>query len=197
MILPAIQIYYLATLDALITALLTATLYLFCFCAGRKAYIGAMFTLSTSFLLTFVSIFILPVLVGFELIVKRSLKRSFIVIGGVIVIHSLLYIFTGYNALQAFHTASVYENPKGFMLFVDPVNYFFTRIEDVAEIILFLGPFLFILLIRGLKKIQFQPLAVLTVLGCGTLIAMYATGAWRTARQRGLVCLFIRFFCFR
>lgn len=187
---PAIQIYYLASLDALITALLTGTLYLFCFGSGRKAVAGAVVMLSSSFLLTFVSLFILPVLVGFDLIVKRSLKRSVIVIGSLIAIYTLVYFLTGYNAVQSFRTASLYENPRGFMLFVDPVNYMFTRIEDVAEIIFFFGPFLLVILMRGLKGLKFRPLNVLTVLGCVTLLAMYATGAWRTG-ETARACAFI------
>lgn len=81
-LLPAVQIYYLASLDALITPLLTGTLYLFCFGAGRKAVVGATLMLTGSFLLTFVSLFILPVLIGCDLIVRRSGKRSFVTIGG-------------------------------------------------------------------------------------------------------------------
>jgi hypothetical protein len=190
LLLPAVQIYYLATLDALITGLLMATLYLFCFCERRLARPIAILTLSASFLLTFVSVFILPVLVCFELIVKRDLKRSVAVIGGAAVIHCLLYFFTGYNAFHAFHAASLYENPSGFMLFVNPVNYFFTRIEDVAEILLFFGPFLFVLFVRGVKNFNFTPLNVLTILGCLTLLAMFATGAWRTG-ETARACAFI------
>jgi len=188
-LLPAIQIYYLATLDALITALLTGTIYLFCFGAGRRASVGAICMLTASFLLSFASLFILPVLVGFDLIVRRSLKRSFIIIGGLLTAHILFYLL-GYNAVQSFRTASLFENPDGFMLFADPVNYLFTRVEDVAEITLFFGPFLLVLLLRGLKDFRFSPLNVLTVLGCATLLGMYLTGAWRTG-ETARACAFI------
>ena len=189
-LLPAVQIYYLATLDAIVAALLTGTLYLFCFGVGKRAVVGAVFMLVTAFLLTFVSLFILPVLVVFELITRRQLNRSLILIGGVIFAHLILYLFTGYNAVESFHTATIYENPKGFMLLVDPVNYFFTRLEDVAEIILFFGPFLFVLFIRGIKGFDFQPLHILTILGCVTLLLMYITGAWRTG-ETARACIFI------
>lgn len=199
LLLPAVQIYYLASLDAFITAFLTGTLYLFCFGAGRRAVLGATAMLSAAFLLTFVSLFILPVLIGFDLIVRRSLRRSFLTIGGLAAIHILLYLFTGYNALQSFHTASVFENPNGFMLFVNPANYLFTRLEDVAEILFFFGPFLSILFIRGLKtnfgiwpvaNLRLRPLSVLTVLGCGTLLGMYIAGAWRTG-ETARACAYI------
>lgn len=189
-LLPAVQIYYLATIDAVVVALLMGVLYLFCFGKGPWAVAGAVAMLSTSFLLTFVSLFILPVLVGFDLLINRSLRRSVIVLGAVGSFYVLLYLLTGYNALMSFRTASHYENPLGFMLLVDPANYFFTRIEDVAEILFFLGPFLLVLFIRGLRGMRFRPLDVLTVLGCLSLLGMYVTGAWRTG-ETARACAFI------
>lgn len=198
-LLPAVQIYYLASLDALIVALLTGVLYLFCFGKGRWSVAVASLLLIGSFLLTFVSLFILPVLVGFDLIVRRSLKRSLMVIGGLIGVHVLFYLLTGYNAWLVFREASHYENPKGFMLFVDPVNYLFTRVEDIAEILFFLGPFLLTLFIRGMRSkfhlrpladLRLRPLFVLTVLACVSLLGMYAVGAWRTG-ETARACAYI------
>lgn len=198
-LLPAVQIYYLASLDALIVALLTGVLYLFCFGKGSKSAAGAVVLLTASFLLTFVSLFILPVLVGFDLIVRRSLKRSLYVIGGMIGIHALFYLLMGYDGWHSFRNASLYENPKGFMMFVDPINYLFTRFEDVAEIIFFFGPFLLVLLVRGVRaKFQLRPLVdlrqrpllVLTLLGCVSLLGMYAAGAWRTG-ETARACAYI------
>ncbi len=198
-LLPAVQIYYLATIDALIVALLTGVLYLFCFGKGYRSAAGAVILLTVSFLLTFVCLFILPVLVGFELIVKRSLKRSLIVIGWMVGIHVLFYLLLGYDAWHSFRNASLYENPKGFMLFVDPVNYLFTRFEDIAEIIFFFGPFLLILMVRGFREkfhvrpladLRQRPLLILAVLGCVSLLGMYAAGAWRTG-ETARACAYI------
>ena len=198
-LLPAVQIYYLASLDALIVALLTGVLYLFCFGKGSKSAAGAVVLLTASFLLTFVSLFILPVLVGFDLIVRRSLKRSLYVIGGMIGIHALFYLLIGYDGWHSFRNASLYENPKGFMMFVDPINYLFTRFEDVAEIIFFFGPFLLVLLVRGVRAkfklrplvdLRQRPLLVLTLLGCVSLLGMYAAGAWRTG-ETARACAYI------
>jgi hypothetical protein len=189
-LLPAVQIYYLASMDALVAALLTAALYLFCFGKGSKSVAGAAVAISASFLLTFVTLFILPVLAGFELIVKRSFKRSAIVAAVIAAVHLLLYFGLGYDAVQSFRTASLFENPQGFMLFVDPANYFFTRLEDVAEIIFFFGPFLAILSVRGLKDLKNRPLNVIAALGCATLVGMFVTGAWRTG-ETARPCLFL------
>jgi len=146
--------------------------------------------LPVSFLLTYVSLFILPVLVGFDLIMRRSLKRSVIVIGSVVLVHLLLFLITGYDAFHAFREASHFENPKGFMLFVDPANYLFTRLEDVVEIIFFFGPFLTILFYRGIRDFKLKSLDVLTALGCVTLMGMYLVGAWRTG-ETARACAYI------
>ncbi|CAN5312056.1 hypothetical protein BH10ACI3_BH10ACI3_17010 [soil metagenome] len=185
-LLPAIQVYYLATIDAVIATIVIAAIYLFCFGKGWKSVAGAAVLMTASFLMTFVSLFMLPVMVGFDLIVRRSIRRSLIVVGTLAAVHLVFYFATGYDALHAFRTASHFENPDGFMLFVDPWNYFFTRIEDVSEILFFFGPFLIVLFVRGLKSyggvkgILASPLTVLTFLGCGTLPAMWAVGAFRT-----------------
>jgi len=188
--LPVIQIYYLATLDALIASILIAALYFFCFGRSRGSIAAATALVSTSFFMTFVSLFILPVLVGFELLVKRSLKRSAVLVCGVIAFHVLLYWFTGYDAVRAFRTASAFENPRGFMLLVEPVNYLFTRIEDIAEIVFFLGPLLLILFFRGLTNLRERPHLILTLLGCGTFGAMLASGAFRTG-ETARACMFL------
>ena len=190
LLLPAIQIYFLATLDALVVSLLTATLYFFCFGKGPRSVAGALVLLVSSLMLTFVSIFILPVLAGYDLVVRRSIKRSAILIGGIACVYTLIYLTTGYDAYHSFRAASLYENPKGFMLFVDPVNYVFTRIEDVSEILFFLGPFLLVLVVRGVRKLDLHPLKVLTVLACLSVLGMYAVGAWRTG-ETARACAFI------
>lgn len=189
-LLPAVQIYYLASIDAVIAALLTIALYLFCFRDGGKSAAGAAAALTASFLLTFVSLFMLPVLIGFEVLTKRTVKRSAIVVGSVVGFHLLLYLTFGYSAWRSFRTASLFENPEGFMLFADPANYFFTRFEDIAEIIFFFGPILAILFVRGFKNIATRPLNLLAGLAIVTMLAMFVTGAWRTG-ETARACLFL------
>jgi hypothetical protein len=123
-------------------------------------------------------------------VVRRSIKRSALVLGTLVGFHVCLYLVTGYNAWHSFRAASAFENADGFMLFVDPWNYLFTRIEDVAEIVFFFGPFLSVLFIRAAREIRLRPLDVLTVLGCLTVLAMYVSGAWRTG-ETARACVFI------
>jgi hypothetical protein len=189
-LLPAVEVYYLATIDAVITSLLIAVLYLFCFGKGRWTVAAAAAILTASFLLTYVSLFVVPVLLGYELIVRKSLKRFTLVVGVVVGIHALLYFATGYNAWAAFREASHFENPNGFMMFVDPVNYLFTRLEDVSEILFFFGPFLIVLFWHGMKRIEFTPLFTLSVLGITTLLGMFLVGAFRTG-ETARACAFV------
>ena len=148
--------------------------------------------LITSFFLTFVSLFVLPVLVLFDLWQRRSIKRSVFVLACLLVFHLLAYWLVGYNALVSFHTASHYENPNGFMLFIAPVNYLFTRLEDIFELAVFLGPWLLLLIWRGLKGgwPQRSALYRLSLLGIGTLLTMFITGAFRTG-ETGRAAMFI------
>jgi len=189
-LLPAVEVYYLATIDAVITSLLIAVLYLFCFGRSRWAVPAAAFILTISFLLTYVSLFILPVLLGYELITKRSIRRFAVVLATIIGVHAVLYFATGYNGWAAFREASHYENPNGFMLFVDPANYLFTRLEDVSEILFFFGPFLIVMFWRGMKRIELTPLFTLSILAIATLLGMFVVGAWRTG-ETARACAFI------
>ena len=160
--------------------MLVASLYFFCFGKRRMTTAAASLLLTGSFLLTYVSVFLLPVLVGFDVIVRRSVRRSATVLGVIVAAHVGLYLVTGYDAWHAFREASHFENPNGFMAMVDPVNYLFTRLEDVSEILLFLGPFLAIVCYRGLRRSEVTPLVTLTYLAILTLGGMYLAGAWRT-----------------
>ena len=189
-LLPAVQVYYLATIDAVVTSLLIAVLYLFCFGRSRWAAPAAAVVLTLSFLLTFVSVFIVPALIGYDLIIKRSVRRTTVVLVTVIGIHTLLYLTTGYNGWAAFREASHFENPNGPMPLVDTVNYLFTRLEDVAEILFFLGPFLLVMFWRGMRRFSLTPLFTLTALAIVTLLGMFLVGAWRTG-ETARACAFI------
>ena len=97
-----------------------------------------------------------------------------------------MYLGAGYNAWESFRTASRFENEQGFMLFALPYDYLFTRIEDVAELILFLGPLLLVLVVRALRDVGLrslparEPMVLLMYLAVATQAAMFLAGTWRT-----------------
>src|SRR5207244_7060632 len=71
--------------------------------------------------------------------------RSALLVGlAIAIVVSALAFFTtyrvwGYDHIQAFLTASRLENRSGFLLLHRPLVYVMTRIEDIAEIVLFLS----------------------------------------------------------
>jgi len=194
LLLPAVQIYYCAALDALMAALMLGVLWAVghsrdgvAVAAGAACLFGASF-------LTFGACFLGPVLMGYEVFAPRSVRRSVAMLLAVGLIYLAMASMCGFDYLRAFRTASALENPGGFLLLADPVSYVMTRLENIAEILVFLGPFLLVLLVRGggaaRSDSRYRGLGLLAVLGVGTLLAMFATGAFRTG-ETARACLFI------
>lgn len=190
---PAVQIYYCASLDAVVAG----------FCLGVLAFlrhrnpalsiagmVGCLFCASW---LTFGACFLVPVMVGFEIATGRTVRRSLCVVLGVTALYAVVQVVWDFNYLAAFAVASTLENPAGFMLLADPVSYAMTRLEGVGDILVFFGPFLLVLFVRGLRTMRrgtCPELLKLTVLGVLTLLAMFLTGAFRTG-ETARACLFI------
>src|SRR5659263_18649 len=150
-LIPSIQIFYVATNDALISTFLLGSLY---FYLGKKSpinIIGSLFFLFCASFLTFTFIFILPIMVGYELLIRKDFLRSGYMILGMGLIYALIEIFFNYNYVNSFMIASALENRQGFMPLAGPINYLFTRIEGISEIILYFGPFLSLLMVIGLR----------------------------------------------
>ncbi|OQY44844.1 MAG: hypothetical protein B6242_11750 [Anaerolineaceae bacterium 4572_78] len=224
-LLPSVQIYYLATIDALITCFLLGTLYFFLHPKFSVSVIGGIICLFFASFMTFGFLFMIPIIVGFDIIhaFSSSLKgsesphpnpfplkgrgkgwgppRSAIIMIGLVLIYLWLYFTFDFNYLNSFFMASSIENPDGFRLFTEPINYVLTRIEGIFEIILFFGPFLGILAIRGMLSMRKlnstffsakdkSSVLFLTCLAIATLLAMFATGAYRTG-ETARVCMFM------
>ena len=115
-------------------------------------------------------------------------------VAGLVAAYALLVVGFGFDYLHSFSLASTQQNTDGFQLFVTPLDYLYTRIEDVSEIALFFTPFLCLLAIRGTRVLwrsvragprsDRDPLLLFggTVLSlCGLfLVSVYHTG--ETAR---------------
>jgi hypothetical protein len=184
LLIPAVQIYYAVSIDALICATLLGAFYYDAYVPGRVGVLGSVVCLFAASFLTFGVVFIVPIL----LFRRQYLSRSLIIIGCVTLIYSILNLLLGFNYLHSFQIASALENPDGFRLLAEPVSFVVTRIEDIAEIILFFGPFLGFLALRGLRVSHaLQRTGLIAVF---TLLAMIATGAFRTG-ETARACLFI------
>ncbi|MES2464100.1 MAG: hypothetical protein V4671_26300, partial [Armatimonadota bacterium] len=94
--------------------------------------------------------------------------------------------------LSALQTAARLENPNGFRLLSEPLSYLFTRLEDIAEIAVFLGPILISITSQTVKRLfQEHSLASrLYLTALGTLATLFLTGAYRTG-ETARACLFI------
>lgn len=192
LLIPAVQIYFAASLDALIAGLALGAVCLGTGKANTTNLAGACVCLLMLSFLTFAALFVIPVLVGYELWKRRALWRSLLIITGVALVYWAIDSIVGFNYVECFRTAARLENPAGWRLLTDPVSYVFTRLEGVAEITLFFGPFLTILAIRGFRGsgATLTDQKKLAWLGVAALAAMFLTGAFRTG-ETARACLFI------
>ncbi|MFC1561128.1 hypothetical protein ACFL4V_01480 [Candidatus Latescibacterota bacterium] len=108
----------------------------------------------------------------------------------VIIIH-----YFGYDHLESFITASKIENEGGFLALYAPVKYCMTRIEDIAEIALFLSIGILSLLFHS-KYLHLNIFDIyddstsIFLVGVCTLIFIFLLGAFKTG-ETARACLFI------
>lgn len=101
------------------------------------------------------------------------------------VFYYIVYVEYGFNIIQSFEFASYVENPNGFRLFANPLDYIMTRLECVWEYLIFLGiPFTILLFKRKLILDDISKLSILVV------VLMLLAGAFRTG-ETGRVLIFL------
>ncbi len=103
-----------------------------------------------------------------------------------------LHAATGYDYFESFRIASRLENPQGYRLLADPVSFLATRLENMAEPLLFAGPVVLLILaatIAGRKQVTNPDLGVTGVL-VALLVLAFLTGAYRTG-ETARACLFV------
>jgi hypothetical protein len=191
-LLPAILIYGLAVVDAPIAGLFLATVVTFIDDQKRYSWLWAGFWLFVSLFFTFGALFLLPVLVGFELLRRKRLRRAALALLMAATLLLAVKLVFGFDWLRAFLQASSMENPGGFLLFVNPRGYFWYRLGAVAEIALFFTPFLWLLWWRGRSALRRRSAdsATLSWLGLASLAALLLSGALKIG-EAARICLFI------
>jgi hypothetical protein len=189
---PSVLIYGLATIDALIAALFSATLVWFVDDERRYGWLVSAAFLSLSLFFTFGALFLLPVLLGFEVLRRRRLRRFAQVMAVVLTVGLLLKLGLGFDWWRAFWKAAAMENEQGFLFFAHRKRYIWYRLGAVAEILLFFSPFLALLGWRGRKLLNRHGLdgAALAWLGPLSLGCMLLAGALKIG-EAARVCLFI------
>lgn len=206
--LPAVQVYYLANIYAVVATV--AILAVYCYLHDNRI-VSIVGTLAFSFIGTLISFLfvVIPLaLLIYEILTSmsegirgfdslRNVLKPVGLIAGVVLLYGVAYVALGFNYAQAFSVASASENPGGFMLLANPVEYFTSRIEDVLDITVFYGPVLAVLGFRGLQQLRSNPgtpsnkkaylMAIAAIIALGLLFLTGTPKKGETAR----ICMFI------
>jgi hypothetical protein len=187
LLIPSIQIYYLSSLDAIISALSIGGLYYFIQEKNRGSRVvgTALFLGLCSFLNFGAVLFFVPLFFLYELVKRRSISDSSAILLIIGIGYVILYIALGYNYVNSFFISSSLENPNGFRLLADTTSYIFTRIEGIVEIFVFFTPYLAYLSYKyfnstSLDNIVDNNFSLLAVLSGIILLGMFGAGVFRT-----------------
>ena len=215
LILPAVQVYFLANIYAIVATLVLGILYFYLHSDRRVAAVGTFLSLFLLTFITFLSVFMVFFLFIYEIlkansevevngyvdqlkVMLKSIKYPVLLSLCVGAVYGLLLVTLGFNYINAFLYASALENPNGFMLFSSPVEYFTTRIQDILDIVIFFGPVLSVLAYRGFVMLREEAaqdvdsskkhnLVLAALIALGLLFLTGAPKKGETAR----ICMFI------
>lgn len=206
-VIPAVNIYTVVCLDGVISA--SSTLFLLGIAIILKkpglrviGYLLMALGLVTTNLLTYGGTFLIGIGALLTLVNLLKEKKHYLLIGYLFSVLSLLVILFildkgfNYNHLKGFITAATIENPGGFRLFADPINYLLTRFEDIFEIAFYLSFGLLSFFVSGeivsfdIRNITRDNNQITFVFSSALLIIMFLSGAYRTG-ETARACLFI------
>ena len=214
-LLPAIQVYYLANIYAIVSTLVLGLLYYYFHPNNAVSIIGSFLCLFLGTFISFLFVYTVLFLFIFELFqffnrkadepiqnrVKSFLTHPAKLVGiciGVASVYIGMAIFLDFNYITAFLYATSSENPNGFMLIANPLEYLVTRIQDVLDILIFFGPILTVLCYEGfmwLKKNKEMDEIVSTkynvvLASLVALLLLFLTGAPKKG-ETARICMFI------
>jgi hypothetical protein len=198
LLIPAIQIYYLANLYAVVSTLIIGVIYFYRYPKYKISLIGTIIFLFLIASLTFMVVFILGVLFCFEFFKSyrnksiKNFQKLYTVYLCLFLIFVIVLVGFRFNYINSFLYAGREENPYGFRLFVNPYDYFITRMENILEILILFGPFLIILFIRGfpIMKKEYNDFYLLTISAFIVLLALFLAGVYRTG-ETARACSYI------
>ena len=185
-LIPSVQIYYAASLDALIAPLVLGSCVIL-FSNSPKWWVASVLCLLSASFLSFGALFVLPVVAVFEVWQHRRPWRTLLLAACLLLFYAALNTAFGFNYLRSFAIASGLENPDGFRLLAEPANYLMTRVEDVAEVVLFFGPFLSLILLSAVLETGARsPLNRLSLVACGSFLLVLPD--WGLSNRRDRAC---------
>lgn len=186
--LPAVQIYFGATLDALLAALLTAALAVAASKPSAARSVATGLLLAAAGCLSFGAWILVPTFFALEWAQQRTLRGTALALVVAVLALAALRAF-GFDYIASLRVASHLENPQGFRLLVDPVEYLATRVEDVAEILFFLGPAMLLATARARGALTALP-RIVVLSAVSSLALAFLAGAFRTG-ETARACLFV------
>ena len=201
---PAFNIYGVVCLDGIIATTFMLALYGIIRVTMRRGdlygtifislglVLSNMLTFSGTFLLA--SIFVTGTLFHY-LNNDSNLIKSYMFAATILLVLVLVFQYNyNYNHFTAFITASKIENPSGYFLFADPINYFITRTENISEILFFLSFGILAVIIKTFKQsmqtFHNNSVDLIMLSGIAVVILMFITGAYKTG-ETARACLFI------
>jgi len=170
LLLPAVQVYYLANIYAVVATLVAGTVYFYLQPGVKARLVGCIVCLFLGTFISFLFAYVVLLLLVFEMLqtgfglsegVVAWLRRTLFslrYLAVVCAVVGLAYVFLlvslGFNYVQAFLYATASENPGGAMILSNFGQYVVTRAEDILDIVVFLGPVLTVLAYRGAKILR-------------------------------------------
>lgn len=199
LLIPSTQIYFVSSVDALITAFTIGFLYFFL--RPQRHWTTYAGLIACGFLASFLNFtFALSfgVAFGYDVLVRRDFRRSLIAMAGIGLVYVLILLMYDYNYVTAFKMAVDNENAYGNPVNDGAVPYIITRLESIFDIFVYFGPLLVLLVLLGLrhlKRISVQ-LWWLSLLNAGVfaltlLVGFYRTG--ETSRSNMFMWIFFLF----
>lgn len=182
-LLPAVQIYSLASIDALVAMFSIGALG--SWILKKRGYIIQTFiftVLVAAFNFSIVWLIAVLAVISYQRDGNSFVKLSMLM--GLAYIS--IRVTTGYDYLHSFQVAASFEGVRdGFYGFIDPASYLATRMQDLLEPLVFLGPGVGLSIIAALRRPQHHPLrqlarASIIIFGIFLLFGAYYTG--ETAR---------------
>ena len=207
LLLPAIQVYYLANIYAIVATLVIGLIYFYFRESKIISVIGCIICGFLASFISFMALFIVICLCFYELFnlrrkgllrrnafftkegiknMLRDSQRLLAMILGIIGIYGILLFALGFNYINSFITAMAAETTQGWELVSNPFEYFATRIKNIMDILMFFGPVLIVLFYKGFKSLKNQKsltdtsaqLYHLVSAAILTLLIIFALGAY-------------------
>lgn len=199
LLLPAVQIYLIASIDAVVVLLMFLTYFAWSL-KSRYRLILASISLFIVAWFTFAAVFLIPILIFDEWRKFRRIRESAMVIGLAMGLWILTYSLTGFNYWVSMRQATEVYAVGGLNLLVKPLSYLITRLEDILEIIVFLTPWLGWMIWQELRywqpwrKQAWPKPEIVSFVASASLLGFFLLGGYatgETARNAGYIYPFL------